>query len=167
MLRLMQLQFRTVHSEPCEKEPLLDHWCKMIEQATILSLHMLNYEVNSIYQRQDSLTPPPPPYEFIGLAETPEITQVCTRCQPGETKDETFFLLPKTPYRLLLLSKWREVLVVPSIYDGRWRGSVWFGSFNWHVPSKNKIRSEFRVLVRVHSVLRFIGSCGNQLQKQV
>ena len=35
----------------------------------------------------------------------------------------------------------------------------------WHVPSKNKIGSEFRVSVHVHSVLGCTGSCGNTLEK--
>ena len=37
----------------------------------------------------------------------------------------------------------------------------------WHILSKNKIGSEFRVSVSVHSVLGCTGSCGNQLQKQL
>ena len=36
-----------------------------------------------------------------------------------------------------------------------------------HVPSKNKIGSEFRVVVRVHSVLGYSGSCGNQSLNQL
>ena len=37
----------------------------------------------------------------------------------------------------------------------------------WHVLSRNKIWLEFRVPVRVYSLLSFTGSCGNQTQKQI
>ena len=37
----------------------------------------------------------------------------------------------------------------------------------WHVPSKNNIGSEFRVSVRIHSVIGCMGSCGNHSQKKL
>ena len=37
----------------------------------------------------------------------------------------------------------------------------------WDVPAKNKLGSEFRVSVRVHSVLGCTGSCGNTLCKKL
>ena len=136
MLHLMQLHFCTVHAEPCEKEPLLDHQCQMTAQAPLLSSQMHHCEVNSIYQKQDFPPPPPPPAppppapppprECISQAETTESTQAHTRCQPGETQGETVLLRPLTPPHHLLLSKRREGVVVRGGYDGRWRGGCWF-----------------------------------------
>ena len=37
----------------------------------------------------------------------------------------------------------------------------------WHVPSKIKKGSEFRVSVRIHSVIGCTGSCGNTLRKKL
>ena len=101
MLHLMQLQFRTVHTEICEKEHLLDHWCHMSAHAPILSPQIYHCEVTSIYQKWDF--PLPPPHECIGLAETLESTQAHTPCQSGETQGKTVLLRPQKPCCLLLL----------------------------------------------------------------
>ena len=59
-------------------------------------------------------------------------------------------------------------MVVHGSYDSRWRGGGWVcDCVLWHVPSKNKLGSEFRVSVRVHSVLGCTGICGNTSRKQL
>ena len=115
MLHLVQINFCSVHAEPCEKEPLLDHRCQMTAQSPLLSPHIHHCEVTSIYRKQDF--PPPPPCECIGQDEKLEITRAHTRCQPGETQGETVLLRPQTPSRLLLLPTRREGVVVHGGYD--------------------------------------------------
>ena len=88
---------------------------------------MHHYEVTSIYRKRDF--PPPTPCKLIGTAKTPERTQAQTHCHPGETQGKTVLLWSQTPPRLLLLSKWREVVVVCGEYDGRCRGGGWFMIF--------------------------------------
>ena len=128
---------------------------------------MHHCEVASIDRKRD-LPPPPPPCKWIGPAEIPERTQVCTRCQPGETQGETILLWPQTPSRLLLLSKRREVVFIRGGYYGRWNGGGWFVIvYLWNFPSKNKKGSECRVSGRVNSVLGCTGSCGNMSRKQI
>ena len=58
-------------------------------------------------------------------------------------------------------------MVLRSVYDGQWRGGGWFLIVFMACSVKNKIGSEFRVSVRIHSVLGCTGSCGNQSQKQL
>ena len=125
MLHLMQLHFHTVHAEPREKEPLLDHQYHMTAQAPLLSPQMHHCEVTSIYPKWD-FPPPPPPCECISPSEMPEITQAHTRCQPGETQGETVLLQPQIPSRLIFLSRRMEAVVVRGGYDGQWRGGGWF-----------------------------------------
>ena len=48
--------------------------------------------------------------------------------------------------------------------DGVVAVGLWF--FLWHVPSKIKNGSEFRVSVCVHSVLGCTGNCGNTSRKK-
>ena len=128
---------------------------------------MHHCEVASIDRKRD-LPPPPPPCKWIGPAEIPERTQVCTRCQPGETQGKTILLWPQTPSRLFLLSKRREVVFIRGGYYGRWNGGGWFVIvYLWNFPSKNKKGSECRVSGRVNSVLGCTGSCGNMSRKQI